>query len=104
MDLNLTDTMPVGKHRGKRIEEVLKEDVGYLIWMRNEKERSGDKGFFSREVLQLLNTEISKSGHLQRRGYKQWDLTESQAPAVSPAQQAKEVARAEVSYGGWGAF
>lgn len=35
--LDLEDTLPFGKHKGKQVAAVIAKDPGYVNWLRNEK-------------------------------------------------------------------
>jgi hypothetical protein len=86
------------------VEAALKDDPGYLVWLRQDrKDKQGDLRFFSLEVSRLLDAEISKSKQLQKK-YQPWNL---QAPSVvtplSLVPPAKEVVESHYSRD-WGAF
>jgi hypothetical protein len=101
MNLELTDTMPIGKHKSKKIEDIFKENAGYLVWVRNaRKEQNQDSKFFSIEVSALLDMAIRESKALQRK-YKPWNLEIAQAP-VNTTKPAVE--QPSMAYNGWGEF
>lgn len=101
MNLELTNTMPFGKHRGKTIEAIFKDEdgPGYLVWMRQtRKDEHGEEFFFSLEVSQLLDMAIVDSRSLKRK-YKPWNLAISQGPSTAP-----KIEEPAIAYGGWGNF
>lgn len=103
--LGLQDTMPFGKNKGKTIEAIYKENVGYLLWLRDErKKENGDEKLFAFEVLVLLDDAIRNSKSLAAK-HKSWGATllpqgPVTAPVAAPADQEIEFAYA----GAWGAF
>lgn len=101
MNLTLTDRMPFGKHKGKTLEVLLKENPGYLVWLREERKKNQkDERFFSAQMSALLDTEILKSKSL-RREYKPWNLSlPTQVSIATPTER-----EPELSYDGyWGAM
>lgn len=101
MNLELTNTMPFGKHKGEKIEDIFKQDggAGYLVWMREErKKQQGEEYFFSLEVNQLLDMAIQDSSSLKRK-YRPWNLHMAQAPVTAPVLE-----EASGTYGSWGDF
>ncbi|HEU4635897.1 MAG TPA: hypothetical protein VFS41_06955 [Edaphobacter sp.] len=98
--LELTDKLPFGKHKGQTVEEIYKQDAGYLVWLRQKrKDDNGDTTFFSPEVSALLDMTIRESSHLARR-YKPWDVPVTTDLRTEPVPQERPP---ETAYGGmWG--
>lgn len=103
MDLELTNTMPIGKYKSRTIEDIYKEDAAYLVWLRNaRKEQNQDSRFFSREVSALLDMTIRESKQLQSK-FRPWDLPIDQS-VVSFATAGTPAPAQEEAYCGWGQF
>src|SRR4051794_40803325 len=83
--LDLKDTMPFGKYKGKRIEDIHRQDAGYLLWMRDTKKTdAGDAKFFDPEVLILLDETLQKDKYLRTK-HQSWGKTIlAQGPVTSP--------------------
>jgi len=82
MDIGMNDTLPWGQYKGKKIEQIAKEDMPYLVWLRDAR-AVGDKvkgyepqiKFFSREVLELINKELASPANKKwSNKYLEWDL------------------------------
>lgn len=106
-DLALEDIMTVGKHKGKTVEAIYKEDSGYLVWFREERRtKNGQNNLFNTEVNTLLDMTIQESKSLRSK-YKTWAslglLNGSTVPTPAPVEitPAPEPA---VEYAAWGAF
>lgn len=99
-DLSLMDRIPFGKYKTRKVEEVLKEDPSYLVWLRQErKDKNEDTTFFSREVSVMLDTVIKGSAFLRRK-YRPWDVELPLTPSTEPKPQEREP---EAGYNGaWG--
>lgn len=105
MDIGLLDTLPFGKFRGQKVQEVLKTDPAYLVWLRETKKKDGQPGFFANELHPLLD-EIIKS-HKSLSKYELWGdkkfavgKTEKTIVATPEKPPSAEVVYAER----WGAF
>jgi len=74
-NMGLDDIMPFGKkHKGKSLEQIYKEDVGYLVWLRHtRKSENGDTEWFSREMHILLDDAIKKDPQLRKK-YEVWNV------------------------------
>ena len=104
MNLTLNDKLDIGKYKGKTVEQVYKEDVGYLAWLRKTREeKNGDRTYFAPEVHVLIDHAIENSSHL-RSTFESWCVTiDGLAPTVSLEQQIREE-KSKEAYSGWGAF
>lgn len=103
--LGLSDTMPFGKkHKGKTIEEIYKQDAGYLLWLRDvRKKDNGDAVFFNTEVLTLLDETLLKDKNLRSKHTSWGNTMLPQGPVTAPA--AEVPATTEFAYAdSWGAF
>lgn len=102
--LGPNETMPFGKYRGTKIEELLKSDPAYLVWLREQRKTSnGDSKFFTGEVSRQLDFVIAESKSLQKK-YKTWDI-----PLAAPAPKAPEALTPVRSHAAnyaesWGSF
>lgn len=67
MALGLENIIGFGKHRNETVNEVLKSDPGYLLWLRDEKFKDGNGKYFSDRVLKELNTAIGGSKALRKQ-------------------------------------
>lgn len=74
-NMNLDDIMPFGtKHKGKSLEQIYKEDVGYLVWLRHtRKVDNGDAEWFSRDMHILLDDAIKNDKKLRGK-YEVWNV------------------------------
>jgi hypothetical protein len=102
MDLGLTDVLTFGKHKGQRIEDALKEDAGYLVWLREIRRKDhGDTAYFNPEVSYLLDLAIKNSRPLSRK-YVPWNVPLNRAPVSDPVPEMDEQHIA--AYTGWGQY
>lgn len=103
--LGLNDTLPFGKYKGKRVQEVYKENAGYLLWMRDTKKKdAGDAKFFDQEVLILLDETLLKDKYLRTK-HESWGNTMlPQAPVTTPDDAPFEPTTEFAYAGAWGAF
>jgi hypothetical protein len=100
MELGLKDILPIGKkHKGKKIEDIFKEDAGYLIWLRQARAEQRDMRFFDKEVSALLDMTIRESTHFQKK-FKPWDLEIDTTPVTKTSAEPTHA----VAYQGWGDF
>lgn len=103
--LGLNDTMPFGKkHKGKKIEDIYKQDAGYLLWLRDQrKKEQGDAEFFNKEVLTLLDETLLKDKYLRTK-HQSWGNTMlPQGPVTAPVAAVEPTT--EFAYAdSWGAF
>lgn len=98
--LDLDDTMPIGKYKSAKLADLIKEDPGYLLWLRNAR-KDADAKFFSPMFSALLDNEIAKSKYLQSK-FKPWGVDVAAATVTSMA-AVPEPKRAE-AYLEWGGF
>lgn len=102
-NLDLTDTMPIGKYKSHKIEDILHTDPGYLVWLRQaRKDQNQDAKFFSPVMSALLDNEITKSKQLRSK-FKVWGIGIDTEPARVAA-PIPEALREQAYQGGWGAF
>jgi uncharacterized protein (DUF3820 family) len=103
MSLELHSIMPFGKNKGKTVEEIFKEDSGYLVWLRQQrKDANSEPSFFSLEVSTLLDMEIKGSVSLRKKFVPfNLPIVERVVNTDAPIERAPEK---EVSYTAWGEF
>jgi hypothetical protein len=87
MPMELTDCLPAifKKHKHKTVEQVLKEDPSYLIWLRDAKLTEGKPNFFDQTVLTNINAAMNADKKL-RQGRAVWQKGPSgwiEPPAAS---------------------
>lgn len=119
MDIGLTDTLPWGKYKGRKIADIITLDVPYLLWLR-DKRAEGDKEkgykpdikFFSREVLTVLNEALLDPANVKwvaKSSHVVWNLEELYGDVeVTPIPMTTAEIKAELkqqdSYPEWGVF
>lgn len=110
-NLELTDIITFGKYKKRIVEDIYKDDCGYLVWLREERRtKNGQSNFFSDEVNTLLDMTIQESKPLKAK-YKTWQAlglfdkpnTESSGKTPPWEEDAPTEERA-VEYTAWGAF
>lgn len=107
-NLALEDIMTVGKHKGKTVEQIYKEDSGYLVWFREERRtKNGQLNMFNKEVNTLLDMTIRESKSLRAK-YKTWAdlglLDAMEAPDAPKRSEPEPAVEPAVAYEVWGAF
>jgi len=112
--LGLNDTMPFSKkYKGMKIVDIYKQDVGFLLWLRDAKAKGGEhngkvqspnRAFFDEEVLTLLNETLRRDYVAKTPAFAKfgiWEdikaIQEDDAP-FEPAVESKDF------YTEWGTF
>jgi|GEM_PF-3440456 len=103
--IGLEDVITFGRHKGKTIETVYKEDSGYLVWLREERRtKNVQTNFFNAEVNTLLDMTIQESKSLRAK-YKTWQslgLMTQAGEGVSHVPPPP--AEPTIAYEAWGVF
>lgn len=80
MSVELTDILPFGKHKGKTVEQIFKEDAGYLCWLRDKRLKdNAQNDYFHDEVLIALDAAIKEDGYLKKR-HAIWGVADGKRP------------------------
>lgn len=87
--LNFDDTCPFGRNKGKKISEIMDQDLAWLLWLRDQRASGNtdgtfaskpDEKFLSRGVLEEINKRIvtAKTEKVIRPSqvakYEVWDV------------------------------
>ena len=109
VNLTLDDMITFGKYKGKSVGKVYEEDVGYLVWLRQErKNQNADERFFAPELHILLDDAIKNSKSLRAK-YKPWNVNPAALAAIQetaePTEPPPQRMAPEMAYSAaWGAF
>ncbi|MDR9847117.1 exodeoxyribonuclease X C-terminal domain-containing protein [Herbaspirillum huttiense] len=109
-NVDLSDTITFGKFKMKTFREVFETNVGYLLWLRDEKIKAGDLDYFSVDFLNELDKAIDKDRNLAKKFIKINMTEEKRAAEGKKAITREEEAQAaalsrETAYAGaWGSF
>ena len=96
--LNLSDTIYFGKHKGRVIAQVIAEDLSYVCWLREEQRQADSReNTFSFETNHVIDLEIAKNKSVSKK-FKPWNLKET-AKADSVAAHMTKVKAALVALG-----
>jgi hypothetical protein len=66
--------MQFGKHRGMTIEEIIKLDPGYILWMHDEKIALIDDTVLSYAEEADIDERLSEAMDSEFRGMRYWDF------------------------------
>jgi hypothetical protein len=112
MSMRIDDTFAFGKYKGFKVREILKDDPGYLCWLREAKKKDAASGHtvypsekaFDNNTNAMIDDAILASKSLKIK-YKAWSYDEAEvAPTVSIAKE-KYVANAISAYSEqWGSY
>ena len=106
--LTLESIFPFGKYKGQAVADVIVNDPGYLLWLRNEKWKAerqknpdaplGDVGM-SMDVHVLLDDVTRETRQFRHRGYK---IRYEGGPPIDFADNGPVVQKvSEESWGAW---
>lgn len=110
MSLGINDTFNFGKYKGRSVAEVLRDDVRYCCWLREEKKNAGQPRPFNSDVNMVIDQKIRDSKTLQKK-YKPLNATDADLQQMFRQQaEDREVfesldQRRAIAYSGeWGAW
>lgn len=104
--LTLNSTFPWGKYNGKLVGEVLGENPGYLLWLRQqrwENEPEGDADM-SDDIHDLLDEYLADLSEAQQRKYGGTRRRRRPQPEVELGEQAKAQVTPSVLPESWGSW
>lgn len=118
MNIGMNDTLPFGQYRGQSVTHILKSSPSggaYLVWLREQRRKDGERNFFDAEVIDRLDSLIESNKRLQRQ-YKTFRSIDAMHPmagvstnqeAIGATPVAPEVREVEAEFAyaeQWGSF